>query len=105
MDYTSIIIAIIGSGVVNTLLTYLISVSDKRKHTYDIYNKATRLIMKDRLRSLCMHYIEQGWIYEDELEDIIVMHSCYHNDFNGNGFLDKQMERVNQLKIKGIGVK
>ena len=61
--------------------------------------------MKDRLRSLCDHYRQQGWIYEDELEDIIAMHNCYHDKLKGNGFLDKQMSRVMNLEIRGIVVK
>ena len=31
MDYTTIIVAIIGSGALNTLLAYLLSLRDKRK--------------------------------------------------------------------------
>ena len=39
------------------------------------------------------------------LEDLLAMHSCYHNDLNGNGFLNKQMDKVMNLEVKGIGVK
>ena len=105
MDYTAIVVAIIGSGVLNTLLNYWISSKDKKNNKDENANKALRLLMKDRLRSLCGHYIQQGWIYEDELEDIIAMHNCYHDKLKGNGFLDKQMSRVMSLEIRGIGVK
>ena len=101
MDYTTIIVAIIGSGALNTLLAYLLSLRDKRKGIQE----ASRLLMKDRLRFLCVHYIQQGWIYEDELEDLIAMHACYHDDLKGNGFLDSQMERVKNLELRGIGVR
>ena len=105
MDATAIIVAVIGSGVLNTLLSYIMSQHEKKKDSESGIKEASRLLMKDRLRFLCVHYIQQGWIYEDELEDLTVMHSCYHNDLNGNGFLDKQMARVNQLEIRGVGVK
>lgn len=101
MDATTIIVAIIGSGVLNTILNYLISLKEKKKGV----NQSLRLLMKDRLRFLCMHYIEQGWIYQDELEDIMAMHKCYHDDLNGNGFLDKMMAKVTNLEVRGIGVK
>lgn len=101
MDATTIIVAIIGSGVLNTILNYLISLKEKKKGV----NQSLRLLMKDRLRFLCMHYIEQGWIYQDELEDIMAMHKCYHDDLNGNGFLDKMMTKVTNLEVRGIGVK
>ena len=105
MDVTTIVVAIIGSGVLNTLLNYFITQREMKKEDESGVREAARLIMKDRLRFLCIHYIEQGWIYEDELEDIISMHRCYHDDLKGNGFLDKQMERVNNLEVRGIGVK
>lgn len=101
MDVTTIIVAVLGSGLLNTLLNYYITQRDSESGV----REATRLIMKDRLRFLCIHYIEQGWIYEDELEDLVSMHHCYHDDLKGNGFLDKQMERVNNLEVRGIGVK
>ena len=101
MDYTTLLVAIISSGVLNTVLTYLLGLRDKRKGIQE----ASRLLMKDRLRFLCVHYIQQGWIYEDELEDLIAMHACYHDDLKGNGFLDSQMERVKNLELRGIGVK
>lgn len=104
MDLTTIIVAIIGSGLLNTLLGYLVSARQKKQEENSDVNKALRLIMKDRLRFLCMHYINQGWIYEDELDDLIAMHNCYHNDLKGNGFLDSQMQRVKNLEVRGIGV-
>lgn len=105
MDLTTIIVAIIGSGLLNTLLGYLVSAHQKKQEENSDVNKALRLIMKDRLRFLCMHYINQGWIYEDELDDLIAMHNCYHNDLKGNGFLDSQMQRVKNLEVRGIGVR
>ena len=105
MDVTTIVVAIISSGVLNTTLTYMIAQHETKKNKKEGIQEAARLIMKDRLRFLCIHYIQQGWIYEDELEDLTKMHDCYHDDLNGNGFLNKLMERVNELEIKGIGVK
>lgn len=105
MDLTAIVVAIIGSGVLNTALTYLLSKNEKKKDDKSAIMKASRLLMKDRLRFLCVHYIQQGWIYEDELEDLVNMHNCYHDDLNGNGFLDRQMNRVNNLEVRGVGVK
>ena len=40
---------------------------------------------------------------EDELEDLMAMHSCYHSDLKGNGFLDSEMARVQQLEIRRDG--
>lgn len=104
-NLTTIVVAIIGSGVLNTLLNYVLSLKEKRKERDSSEQRALRLIMKNDLRTLCHRYIEQGWIYEDELEDLISMHQCYHNDLKGNGYLDEMMRRARNLEIRGIGVK
>lgn len=103
-NLVTIIVAIIGTGIFNTLINYAISSHEKKKEKESGVQKASRLLMKTQLRSLCMHYIQQGWIYQDELEDIIAMHGVYHDDLKGNGFLDEMMERVRDLEIRGIGV-
>lgn len=100
MDFSTIIVAIIGSGVLNTIISHFLSVRENNKNKDCEIYKAVRLIMKDRLRFLCIHYIHQGWIYEDELEDIIVMHNSYHNGLNGNGYLDEMMQKVKNLEIR-----
>ena len=105
MDFTTILVAVIGSGVFNTLLGYILSARERRKSRNEEVNKSLRLLMKDRLRFLCRHYVRQGWIYEDELEDIISMHNCYHDDLGGNGYLDELMRRTKNLEVRGIGVK
>lgn len=99
----TIIVALIGSGVFNTLLTCYLNNKSKRKEELDLVMKAQRLLMKKELRSLCSHCNSQGWIYEDELEDLMAMHTCYHNDLKGNGFLDSEMARVQQLEIRRDG--
>lgn len=102
---TTIIVAIIGSGVINTALNHFLLMKEKAKDEEDGAKEAARLMMKDRLRFLCIHYIHQEWIYEDELEDLIAMHNCYHDNLKGNGYLDDLMRRVKNLEIRGIGVK
>lgn len=101
----TIIVAIIGSGVLNTLLNYAISVREKRKDVNGVEKQALRLIMKTIIQFLCLHYIERKWIYADELDDLIAMHKCYHDGLNGNGYLDELMSRVKSLEIRGIEVK
>lgn len=99
-----IIIAIIGSGLLSTLINQICGLIQRRAEEKTGTSSALRLILKDRLRFLCMHYIQQGWIYEDELEDIITMHKCYHDDLKGNGYLDTLMGKVKSLEVRGAGM-
>lgn len=100
----TIIIAILGSGLLSTIITQVCNLYQRRADQKNGTNSALRLILKDRLRFLCVHYIQQGWIYEDELEDIITMHKCYHDDLKGNGYLDTLMTKVKGLEVRGVGV-
>ena len=100
-----IIIAIIGSGVLTTIINQICNAINRRAEEKNGITHGVRLVLKDRLRSLCVQYIAQGWIYEDELEDLVAMHNCYHGSLKGNGYLDELMGRVKALEIKGIGVK
>lgn len=99
----TILVAIIGSGILNTVLNYFLTAKTNRQTDIDVVRKSQRLLMKQELRRLCHHYNLQGWIYEDELEDIIAMHSCYHDDLKGNGFLDVEMANVKKLEIRRDG--
>lgn len=60
---------------------------------------ADRLIMSDRIKHLGKTYIANQQITAEELEDIMTMHQCYHNELGGNGFLDNIMRQVQELPI------
>lgn len=60
---------------------------------------ATMFLTYDRIRHLCEVYIGRGQITTTELKILTDMHRCYHDDLNGNGFLDALMEQVHQLPI------
>lgn len=61
---------------------------------------ANRIQMYDRIKHLGKSYIRQEEISAEDLEDLIDMHKCYHDDLGGNGFLDEIMEQVRHLPIK-----
>lgn len=100
----TIIVAIIGSGALASLVSGVMNIVAKKIDSKNGVNAGIRLILKDRIRFLAMRYITQGWIYEDELEDLIAMHEVYHKKLGGNGFLDEQMRKVKALEVRGIGV-
>lgn len=58
---------------------------------------ADRTILYDRIKHLGKSYIARGWVTVEELEDLNMMHTVYHDKdkLNGNGFLDNLMHTVN----------
>lgn len=54
----------------------------------------------DRIKHLCLKYIEQGFVWADDLADLKRMHGAYHTTLNGNGFYDDLMDKVKELPIR-----
>ena len=59
--------------------------------------RAQKITMHERIKRLAAKYCEAGKISFDDFEIIKQMHSIYHNDLHGNGFLDAVMEDVERL--------
>lgn len=59
---------------------------------------ADRTILYDRIKHLAKTYIKRGWITVEEYEDLKRMHQVYHDDLQGNGFLDAVMDDVDKLE-------
>lgn len=59
--------------------------------------RAQKITMHERIKRLAAKYCEVGKISFDDFEIIKQMHSIYHNDLHGNGFLDSVMEDVERL--------
>ena len=59
---------------------------------------ADRTILYDRIKHLAKTYIKRGWISVEEYEDLKRMHKVYHDELNGNGFLDALMAEVAKLE-------
>lgn len=59
--------------------------------------RAQRITMHERIKRLAAKYCENGEISFSDYEIIKQMHSIYHNDLHGNGFLDGVMEDVDRL--------
>lgn len=107
MDSTLLITVlsiIFGSSVVTTILNRIFTKRDRKNEEKSGIKEALRLLMKTRVRDLCLKYIDQGWIYADEYDDLQKMWHCYHDHdkLDGNGFLNHLMEEVDKLDIRGI---
>lgn len=68
--------------------------------TVESLKTANRIVMYDRIKHLCRSYLSSGEVAFNDLEDLIDMHSCYHNDLGGNGNLDTLMELVKDLPVR-----
>lgn len=95
-----IIIAIIGSGALAAAISAIVAAANNRMRLHHGVTKGTQVLLYDRIKCLGRHYISEGEIDAEDLEDIIEMHRVYHNELGGNGYLDTLMENVKKLPIK-----
>ena len=72
------------------------------KRLVNVLVEADRTIMYDRIKHLGKSYIARGYITVEELEDIDLMHTVYHDKdkLGGNGFLDALMKTVHALEVR-----
>lgn len=94
-----IITAIIGSGALSTLIAAAVAARSARRRQNDGVAAAARMLLYDRIKHLGRRYISAGAISSEDLEDLIAMHSVYHDELGGNGFLDAVMQKVKALPV------
>lgn len=95
--------AAIVSGIVQLVLWKLnrkAAKEDKESDYEKHIKKAVCVILYDRIKYLGRHHIGEGYITAEDLQDIMNMHKCYHDDLDGNGFLDSVMKQVKALPIR-----
>lgn len=93
------IIAILGSGALSALISGIIAIVRERKSKKDGVRAGVRQLLYDKIKSLGRKYIEDDEVTAEDLEDLIDMHKIYHDELNGNGYLDHVMEEIKKLKI------
>lgn len=94
-----VLIAIISSGVLVTILNFVLNLI---KDWYDRKNglrAAMRILLDDRLCHLGEHYLEQGYITQEQLKVFTKMHQAYKN-LGGNGYHKTLMKRIEELPLK-----
>ena len=97
--YNTIWVAMIGSGALAAVISGIFTLIRDRQRHKDGVTKGVRQLLYDRIKYLGKHYIQAGQISSEDLEDLIQMHKIYHDDLNGNGYLDTIMTAVKQLQI------
>ena len=96
----NIILAIIGSGILTTIINRIFSVIDKKNEKDNATVTGLRTLLMIDIRRLGEEYLSQGEISKDDLEDIINLWGVYHDKMGGNGYLDNIMAKVKALPIK-----
>ncbi|MCD8365993.1 MAG: hypothetical protein LUC83_09360 [Clostridiales bacterium] len=97
-----IIVAIIGSGALSVIISNIFSIVKAKKGKKSGEAAGVQLLLYDRIKHLCKSHIERGYIATNDLDDLERMHKVYHDDLNGNGFLDDLMRNVRRLPVAPV---
>lgn len=102
-----VIIAACGGALVAGLFSVLLWLLQRRAAKKDNADKAedgtaagVQILLYDRIKYLAKRHIAHGEIAAEDLEDIMRMHQIYHDELNGNGYLDSMMDAVKKLPIE-----
>lgn len=92
-----IILAILGSSALAAVISGIFGLLVSRQHKENGVAAGVRILLYERIKFLGTHYVEKGYVSNDDYEDLLKMHRVYHSPLKGNGFLDDIMEQVKKL--------
>lgn len=95
----AVLIAIVSSGALSAVISGGFSLLLQRKRKDTGISAGVRQLLYDRIKYLCKEHIRRGYIASNDLEDLLRMHKIYHDDLEGNGFLDELMAEVHKLRV------
>lgn len=70
-----------------------------RRKSKSVEDKAIMALLHDRLYELCNNHIKNGYVTQDEYENLIYLYEPY-KDLGGNGTCKKLMETVDKLEFR-----
>ena len=107
---TTIILAVLASSgvwtAINAVINYFIDKKKKSSETkisseeFELHGKALRGLLYGELERRCSDYIKRGSISAGELNDLRKYYYEPYHALNGDGTIDRLMNRVEDLDIK-----
>lgn len=95
MDIVQTALTVLGSVMASSGLWAFIQ---KRTEKKDVKTRLLVGLAHERIISLCMKYIDKGWVSEDEYEDLMDLYVPY-KDGGGNGSAERAINEVKKLKL------
>lgn len=95
----SIIIAVLSSSVINSILTFIFTMIQKKNDKNDNTVKAERLTLLYIIKSSGKEYLAEGYISETDFKAMEETYNLY-KDLGGDGYADKIWHAINALDVK-----
>ena len=105
-SWLQIVLAVLASsGLWTGFWTYMQSRREKKEARKQREDPASRMLLglgHDRIVFLCMHYIDRGWISDDEYGDLKKYLYGPYVEMGGNGTAERLMKDVEKLPVHHI---
>ena len=95
------LIAACGGAAIAGIFQVIVLLINNRKKKNDkeeTVAEGVMVLLQDRIKFLAKHYIKDGTISAEDLEDLMRMHTTYKS-LGGNGYLDALMTAVKDLPL------
>ena len=89
--------SVLGSGGLWAFLTARENRKAEERAKDSLERQALLGLLYDRLKHLCNHYINKGWIGTDELADLLKYLNNPYVDLGGNGTVEALIKIVQEL--------
>lgn len=98
-NIATIIIAVLGSSVINTVLTFIFTQVKEKKDKNSKSVRAERLTLLYIIKSCGKHYLRDGEITETDFKALEETYNLY-KELGGDGYADKIYNAVKELDFK-----
>ena len=85
-------------AVIGQLIMWAVNRKAEKQNRASEIADGVMFLLQDRIKYLAKHYIQDGQISAEDLEDLLRMHEVYHK-LGGNGYLDTLIGAVKNLKL------
>lgn len=93
----------IGAAVVSGVFSVLLwKLNNDKKESGKLTNivNGLQMLLYAEIKTKGKQYLAEGSVSTENLEDILKMHRIYHEQLQGNGFLDSLMKSVTRLPVQ-----
>lgn len=99
MDWTAIVIAIIGSGALTSLITGLLQQKNKKREDLTTVKQALSHLLLSQINHHAGQYLQQGYLSMEQLEEFNDLYNTY-KALGGNGYAEILKAQVTALPLK-----
>ena len=102
MDWTVIIVAVVGSGAVTAIVNAIIRAVENKRKQKSAETKALTLLLLGEIREFGDVLLQQNYLDEEDYRHFEELYQT-HKALGGNGYADKLYAEILKMPVKGGG--